>query len=131
MFDWAGFFSFMAAVVPALSERRRSRDAHVEGTIIALREAYYATVKYEEALASGEARSRQQEFDLALAWDTFATKVRRYDEDLFDRLRLKGRFWREGGQWDEATRRNARIGLERVRQDAELELLVRQPPPRR
>lgn len=130
MIDWNAFTGGVLGLVPYLSERRRARDAHVEETINALREAYYATIAYEECLADGEERSRQQELALALAWDKFATRIRRYDEALFGRLRLKGRFWRDGGQWDEETRRRARIGLERIRQDAELELLVRQPPPK-
>lgn len=131
MFDWAGFLASVTAIVPTLSERRRARDLHVEGTITSLRDAYYATLKYEEELASGEERSRPHELDLALAWENFATKIRRYDEGLFNRLRLKGRFWREGGGWNDETRRNAKIGLERIRQDAELRLLVEQPVPRR
>lgn len=130
MLDWTAFATGLIGIIPTLDERRRARDAHVEETITALREAYYATVAYEEALADGEGRSRKQELALALAWENFATKSRRYDERLFDRLRLKGRFWREGGNWDEATRRQAKIGLERIRQDAELQLLVRQPAPR-
>lgn len=130
MLDWIGFAGGLISIVPALEERRRARDAHVEETITALREAYYATVAYEEGLADGEARSRRRELDLALAWENFATKIRRYDEVLFNCLRLKGRFWREGGRRDEATRREAKIGLERIRQDAELQLLVKQPAPR-
>jgi hypothetical protein len=130
MLDWIGFAVSLLDLVPVLAERRRARDAHIEETITALREAYLATVEYEEALAAGDPRSRAQEFALARSWENFATKIRRYDEGLFNRLRLKGRFWREGGCWDEATRHDAKIGLERIRQDAELQLLVKQPLPR-
>jgi hypothetical protein len=130
MLDWIGFAGSVIDLIPTLAARRRARDAHVEDTISALREAYYATVAYEEEVIEGGPRSRTQELALALAWEKFAIKVRRYDQALFNRLRLKGRFWREGGQWDEATRRNARIALEGIRQDAELQLLVKQPAPK-
>lgn len=131
MFDWTELVTFVTAVVPALSEQRRARDAHVEETVMTFRQAYYATLKYEAGLAEGEAPSRQAELDLALAWENVATRIRRYDECLFNRMRLKGHFWRDGAGWSEETMRHARIGLERVRQDAEFKLLVEQLPPRR
>jgi len=131
MFDWITFAAGVSEVVPYLAERRRAKDNHVEETITALREAYYVTITYEEELLAGNSRSRRQELALALAWENFATKIRRYDEPLFNRLRLKGRFWREGAAWDAETRRSAKIGIERIRQDAELQLLAKQPTPKK
>jgi hypothetical protein len=125
--DWIATATSLLDAIRALLERRRERDAHVERCLQALREAQYATLSYEAKPVSKQ--TPEHYLAVARAWDDLADMMRRYDQVLYDRLRLKSCFWRQGADWGEDQLSAAKIGLDQIRKYTELQLIVRQPKP--
>lgn len=128
MNGWVELLTAIGELLPFLSERKRAEKEHVERTLLALNAAYYATEEYFAGLEAGEKPSRPRQFEVAHRWDDASHLIRRYDENLANRLTLKSRFWNEGAAWSPQQREQARIGLQQVKQDGRFLLLRKRTP---
>ncbi|MFG0584438.1 hypothetical protein ACF8C1_14480 [Pseudomonas sp. zjy_9] len=124
--SWEAVLGVITAIIPILDSRRAQEQEHVESTLSALGTAYYATQAYFSDLEGGAVPSRREQMELAEKWDRVSILIRRYDQNLSSRLSLKSRFWREGGTWDRQQILHANIGLENVRRDGRVMLMLKQ-----
>jgi hypothetical protein len=123
MDGWIELFGALVELIPAILEKKRDAQAHIERTLQAFNEAYYETESYFGMLEDGGEPSRERQFQVARCWDDVSHMIARYDENLANRLSLKSRFWREGAAWSPQQRQQAKIGLEQVRRDGRLLLM--------
>lgn len=126
--NWEAVLGTISILVPILDSRRAREQEHVELTLNALSTAYHATQAYFADIESGVVPSRREQMGLAEKWDHVSVLIRRYDQNLSNRLSLKSRFWREGGAWDRQQLEHANIGLENVRRDGRVMLMLKQRP---
>lgn len=124
--DWGVILGVLPSLVQLLDSRRASEQEHVEKALAELSSAYHATRAYFADIESGAKPSSKDQMSLAEKWDHASIYIRRYDAGLASRLSLKSRFWREGGAWDRRQITLANIGLEGVRRDARVMLLLKQ-----
>ena len=113
-------------IIPILDAKQAREQDHVEGALNALSTAYFATEIYFAKVERGDDVSRADQWALAEKWDHVSNVIRRYDKNLANRIGIKSRFWSEGGTWGRQQIQHANIGLESVRRDARLMLLLKQ-----
>lgn len=124
--NWEAVLGVISMLLPIIDSKRAREQEHVELTLNALSTAYYATEAYFADIERGVPPSRREQMTLAEKWDHVSVLIRRYDQNLSSRLSLKSRFWREGGAWDRQQVAHANIGLENVRRDGRVMLMLKQ-----
>ena len=100
-----------------IRENNRATAQEKQAAELALSNAYNKTEGYYATLKGGADKSQEKEYQVASAWDEVAILLRKFDENLAHRLKLKSRFWREGAAWSDEQIRLAKIGLDDVRRE--------------
>ena len=112
----------LSALLKALADidaREDRKSEHVERTLRGVIEAASETLKYEAWRdANNGERDKEREIDLSSRWYMAAVPLNGYDRDLADRLGKKGAYWLNPGKWTQHEIRDARIGLDTVREEA-------------
>lgn len=93
---WIELFSLIGKFLSFISEKKQTEKEHVEKTLLALNDAYYATKRYFADIENGKEPSRERQFEIALKWDNLSHIIYRYDKNISNRLTIKSRFWMEG-----------------------------------
>ena len=106
-----------AAAYVVIRENKASTKREKEEAELALSHAYTLTHGYYVSLNSGSDKNTDKEHLIAEAWNAASILLRKFDQNLANRLSLKSRFWREGAAWADEQIAGARIGLEDVRRE--------------
>jgi len=110
---WTSIFQTILQALSLFPRDKAARTEAQEQALIALSEAYHATHKYYSEIERGE-RDYSKELDIAEKWYRVSVLLKKYDPDLSRRLRIKSRFWHDGGTWSSDQIRDAGISLEGV-----------------
>jgi hypothetical protein len=110
---WTGAFGLIFQVISLFPRNSRERTKDQEEALLALSDAYHITESYYSHLER-HGRSNEREWEIADKWFRVGVLLRKYDQNLANRLDLKSRFWRDGGTWSNDAIRDAGIKLEDV-----------------
>lgn len=110
---WTSAFSLVLQVVSMFPRDKRDRTRDQEEALLALSKAYHATEAYYAFLGS-HPRDREREWEVADLWCGVSVRLRKYDNQIAQRLDLKSRYWREGATWSADAIKTANIGLARI-----------------
>jgi hypothetical protein len=117
-----------------LLERLRSaeeRDRQQRNlALVAVLTAANQTRGYIRATQDGAPRDIEHEHALSNLWDTCSIALEQFDADIARRCQLKGQYWRDPEQWSVTDINETRLGLDRVRKEAEYLLRLRIRPHR-
>lgn len=125
MDGWLSIFTALIEFIPAIGEKRRHEQDYVDTTLEALTDAYYETERYFAFINEGGVENRERQYQIAQKWDHLSNLIRKYDANLASRLSLKSRFWREGAAWSPEQVKEANIGLQKIRSDGRVLLLMK------
>jgi hypothetical protein len=71
-------------------------------------------MRRNEAKARGVIRDYETEANLSRLWNDAARKLRNYDPDMSQRLRVKAEYWANPDKWSESDVEEARIQITQV-----------------
>jgi hypothetical protein len=110
---WIGTLGLVLQVISLFPRDPRARTKDQEEALISLSDAYHATEDCYAYFAENRTSNRR-EFEIADKWNRVGILLRKYNENLANRLDLKSRYWREGANWSDEAIREAGIKLEEV-----------------
>lgn len=125
---WTSLASLIVSILALFPRDRGQRDERQQQALQAVSKAYHETAAYLEA-REAVGRDREREWRIASMWDEAAWLLRAYNSELFSRISLKGRFWREGGTWNPQAITGAGIGLTSIWREVKSILGTQADPP--
>jgi hypothetical protein len=120
MTDPLSIISTIWGVVMGIAARWEKRSDHEEKTIVAVSKAFHATEKYYATLKKKKKKNDpEKEWELAALWEEASIYLRKYNIELSRRVGIKGHYWRDPSKWSELEVADARIGLDRVKDEVD------------
>ena len=127
---WVPFLNGVVKLLERIEKMQGATRQQRDIAFMAILTASNQTHGYIRATQLGKARDTEREHALSNLWDSCAFHLGPIDADMAMRCRLKGDYWRNPDQWTVEDIKQTRIGLDRVRKEAEYLLRLKIKPVR-
>lgn len=126
--EWKSLLESLVSILDRINDARDRDRQERNLALIAVLTAANQTEGYIKATHKGAPRDIEREHALSTLWGTCSIALEPFDEDIARRCQLKGQYWRDPDEWSVNDINDTRIGLERLRKEAEYLLRLRVRP---
>lgn len=118
--DFLGMLTAIGEWIDRLRGMNRDKLAQSKAALQALVSATIKTTAYLANVRRGAQIERDRESTLAQLWSEASIELREINPDLAERCFIKAEYWADPEQWTDTQIQEARIGIESIKDEAQL-----------